>query len=194
MGIARMTKAAPWYDFYPVSERFVVSSPSDPLLVDIGGGLGHDVIAFQKRHPGIAGKLIVQDIPVVISDIKDLPNGIEVMKHDFFMPQPIKNSTVYFMRNILHDWPNKQAMKILGSIRNAMGPQSLLLVDENVLPESGVPLFSAQFDIAMMALFSSLERTQAQYTKLLEDAGLEVLKAWPQPGGTAMLFEAALKK
>lgn len=40
-----------WYDpgFYPVSERMITSfdaSYSDVLLVDVGGGRGHDVAAF----------------------------------------------------------------------------------------------------------------------------------------------------
>ena len=89
---------------------------SSPLLVDIGGGMGHEMVAFRRAHPQIPGKLVVQDIPVVINSIKELPNGIEAMPHDFFAPQPIRGAKTYYLANVLHDWPDKQARVILKSI------------------------------------------------------------------------------
>jgi hypothetical protein len=46
---------ANWYDpgFYPVSERMITgfdASASEVLLVDVGGGRGHDVAAFATQH------------------------------------------------------------------------------------------------------------------------------------------------
>jgi hypothetical protein len=194
MSIARMVRGVDWFEFYPVSTKLVVNSPSEPVLVDIGGGLGHGLIALKKHHPDIMGRLILQDIPVALDDIKDLPPGIDSMAHDFFASQPIEGAKAYYMRNILHDWPDKQAKVILNSIRAAMSPESILLIDETVLPEWKVPLASAQFDFCMMAAFSSLERTEAQYTTLLEETRFELVKVWPQPGGPAMLFEAVATK
>jgi hypothetical protein len=194
MGLARMRPATPWYDYYPVAEKLTVASVQDTLLVDVGGGLGHDVIAFHAKYPNVKGKLVVQDLPVVIADVTALPAGIEAMAHDFFTPQPIKGAKAYYLRNTLHDWPDKQASIILASIKDAMDPESLLLVDENVLPETGVPLASAQYDIIMMVTYASLERTEREYTCLLESAGFEMVKVREQPGGTAKLFEARVKR
>ena len=59
-------------------------------------------------------------------------------------------------------WPDKQAREILSDIRGAMSKHSKLLTNENVLPEANVALYPAELDISMMALFSSLERTQSQ--------------------------------
>ena len=119
------------------------------------------------------------------------------MEHDFFTPQPIKDAKAYYLRAVLHDWPDKQAHKILSSIRESMGPESMLLVNETVMPESEVPAYSALADMAMMAGFSSLERTQAQYMALLEEAGFTVVRIWtprdPQPGSST-LIEAVLKR
>ena len=119
------------------------------------------------------------------------------MKHDFFAEQPVKDAKAYYLRAVLHDWPDKQALKILGSIREAMGSESILLVNETVMPESNVPLYSALADFAMMAGFSSMERTQVQYKALLEEAGFAVVGVWtprnPTPG-SGTLIEAVLEK
>ena len=78
-----------------------------------------------------------------------------------------------------------------------MGSESLLLVNETMMPESNAPLYSALADFSMMAGFSSLERTQAQYNALLEEAGFTVVEVWtpgaPTPG-SGTLIEAVLKK
>ena len=44
-----------------------------------------------------------------------------------------------------------------------MSKHSKLLTNENVLPEANLPIWPAELDISMMALFSSPERTQSQF-------------------------------
>lgn len=146
--------------------------------MDVGGGTGHDLISFKKRFPNLAGTLITQDIPTVIDDIKDLPAGIVAMKHDFFSAQPIGGAKAYFLRSILHDWPDKQAKQILEHIKNAMNADSILLIQEAEIPESNVPLRSACLDLSMMALFAGMERTRTQFKELLESVGLKLVKSW----------------
>ncbi|RFU35549.1 hypothetical protein B7463_g763, partial [Scytalidium lignicola] len=180
MGISRSAKGNHWVDYFPLASKLQVQSPSDVLLVDVGGGIGHDLITFQKRYPDLQGKLIVQDIPAAIDGIApgSLPSGIEAMKHDFFSPQPVKGAKAYFLGNVLHDWPDKQASQILTNIRDAMNAESILLVSENVLPETNVPLYSASADFIMMANFASLERTEEQFRVLFDSVGLKLAKAW----------------
>ena len=104
MGISRTGREQRWFDFFPVKPKLRAESASAPLLVDIGGGVGHDLIAFKQQDPTLSGELIVQDIPVVIDSIKELPNGIKAMKHDFFAPQPVKGAKAYYLGHVLHDW------------------------------------------------------------------------------------------
>jgi hypothetical protein len=86
----------------------------------------------------------VQDLPIVIESLKpgDLPEGIEAQAHDFFKPQPVKGANAYYLAAVLHDWPDKQALQILGQIREAMRKKSVVLINENALPERGVPLMA----------------------------------------------------
>jgi hypothetical protein len=73
-------------------ERLIDGSnpDSDPaLLVDIGGGYGHDLLAFHQKYPN-KGKLLLQDLPSVVAQKRGFPEGIEAMGYDFFTEQPVK--------------------------------------------------------------------------------------------------------
>ena len=85
-----------WSDFYPVDERLGKGMNTDKdavLLVDVGGGLGHDLEEFRSKHPSLSGRLILQDQAVVIPEITNIHQSIEPMIHDFWTAQPIKGKT-----------------------------------------------------------------------------------------------------
>ena len=199
MTAQRRDKGEDWFNYFPVEERLASNRTADknsPLLVDVGGGLGTDLTAFRTKYPHIDGRLILQDLPEVIAGAKDLGAGIEPMGHDFFTPQTVAGARAYYLRTILHDWPDKEAKLVLQNTLQAMAPDSILLLNEYVLPDSGVTLFPGQLDLSMMAMFSSLERTKRQWEDLLDSAGFEVLKIWsPQvmDVGHASLIEARPK-
>ena len=66
------------------------SGANDILLVDVGGGNGHDLIRFLNKYPSAWGRLILQDLPNLIQNLEGLSPGIQAMGHDFFTPQVIK--------------------------------------------------------------------------------------------------------
>ncbi|KAJ5948668.1 S-adenosyl-L-methionine-dependent methyltransferase [Penicillium verhagenii] len=166
----RAVEGEQWYDFYPWEER-LGSDADRVLLVDIGGGKGHDLTRFkEKKNP--AGRLIVQDLPEVIQDIQAPLTGIDAQGYSMFEPQPVRGAKAYYM---------------------PMAEDSVLLINENTVPETGVPRFSASVDLLMMTMFSSLERTDKQWLSLLERAQFKVLKVWRadnQGVGANALFEA----
>lgn len=69
------------------------SSPDAPFLVDIGGNVGHDLKRFQSRYPNVSRKLILQDLPMMIDQIKDLDPAIIRMGYDFHDEQPVKGTS-----------------------------------------------------------------------------------------------------
>ena len=99
---------ADWHEFYPVTERMLASfdsSLSDVLLVDVGGGSGHDVATFAAHYTSRPGRIILQGREPVIAGV--VANGellFEAQTHNFFTPQPIKGTRAYFLHSILHDW------------------------------------------------------------------------------------------
>lgn len=198
MSLAPIQRGEQWFEFYPVRERLRVTSPSDILLVDIGGGIGHDIAKFCAAFPDLPGRLVLQDAPAVLQQA-ELPSAIEAIAHDFFKPQPtqFQNAKAYYLRTVLHDWPDKQAAVILGHIRDAMSEDSVLLINESVLPESDVSLYQCKMDLNMMGSYSSLERTVAQFRKLLESCGFALAGTWRprvMVPGSGVLLEAVVKR
>ena len=187
MGISRMGQID-WFDMYPVLEKLKVSYPEENLIVDVGGGMGHDMTAFRNKFPDLPGKVVFSDLPSVIEAAKEkgLPAGIEGYGHDFFKPHPdaIKGAKVYYLRTVLHDWPDKQARIIVKNVKDLMTKDSILLINENVLPDQGASLYQAQLDLSMMVCFSSLDRTEKQFKELLESEGLKLVQTYKPPVNT----------
>jgi hypothetical protein len=77
----------------------------------------------------------------------------------------------YSLKMILHDWNDAECVKILSNIRKAATGKARVFVIEHIVPEHNVPHFSKLFDIHMMCWGTGQERTEAQYTSLLEQAG-----------------------
>jgi demethylsterigmatocystin 6-O-methyltransferase len=74
----------------------------------------------------------------------------------------------------MHDWSDDKCRLILKHLIDAMEPDSLILIDEMVLPNSGVHWQMAQLDMLMMAVLAARERTHQQWSKLLESVGLRI--------------------
>lgn len=59
-----------------------------------------------------------------------------------------------------------------------MTADSVLLIDEMVLPETGVSAIAASIDLTMLSSLASAERTKEEWTELLDDLGLEIVKTY----------------
>ncbi|KAI7465139.1 hypothetical protein KC357_g7700 [Hortaea werneckii] len=168
-----------WYDpgFYAVKERMLERfdpTISDTLLVDVGGGKGHDLCMFADQYPDHPGKIVLQDQDTVVAEaIKD--SRFECSSHDFFTPQPIKNAKAYSLHSILHDWSDANALKILKNLKPALRPgYSKVLINEIVLSEEEPTLAATSMDMMMLAHMDARERTESEFRTLLELAGYRV--------------------
>lgn len=95
-----------------------------------------------------------------------------------FFPAPLADAKFYHLRGILHDHPPHQVQKILEQTKAAMGPESVLLIDEMILPERGVNLMAASIDLTMLTALAGMERTEAQWHDTLREAGLELVETF----------------
>jgi demethylsterigmatocystin 6-O-methyltransferase len=82
------------------------------------------------------------------------------------------------MRNIMHDYPDQKCLDILARQIAAMGPKSAILIDEIVMPNTGASIMAVQFDITMMASLGAIERTESEWRKLLDKAGLRIVNIY----------------
>ena len=84
-----------WFQegYYPVHERLVAGAKAgegEVLLVDVGGGSGHDIDSLQTQlGESAVGKLVLQDRPEII-ELAQVAPDIEKMPHDFLTEQPVK--------------------------------------------------------------------------------------------------------
>lgn len=87
-----------WFNFFSVENILLNGYKGDgsPLLVDIGGNRGYDLQGLKSNYPAVSGKgkLILQDLPQVLSDISELDEDIVRMVYDFYTPQPVKGRQV----------------------------------------------------------------------------------------------------
>jgi hypothetical protein len=194
---------ANWYDpgFYPVQERLVEGfdkDESEVLLVDVGGGRGHDVAAFAAQFPSAPGKIILQDREPVIAgvlaaspDQSTLP--FEAQAHDFFTPQPVKHARAYSLHSILHDWGDEDGLKIVQNLVPALKKgYSKVLFNEIVVNEEKPNLAATSMDMMMLAHFAVRERTEGEWAAILEKSGLKIVKIYTYPGVAESLIEAEL--
>ncbi|PQE23753.1 hypothetical protein CJF30_00008740 [Rutstroemia sp. NJR-2017a BBW] len=176
--LAQRSSTPNCFNFFPADiEEECANWPAEKaVFFDIGGASGQQCIEFRRRFPGMRGRVIFQDLKGEIEDAvaKGLPEGVEAMIHDFYEPQVIKGANIYYLRAILHDHADDKARLILKNIMQAMDKDSLILLDEMVLPNEGVDWFATQTDLTMLAAFGSSERTESQWCKLLEEVGLKV--------------------
>ncbi|KAL4899338.1 hypothetical protein BDW74DRAFT_171611 [Aspergillus multicolor] len=196
MGVYAQGRAR-WMDsgFYPVQEQLINGveiGQDDVLMVDVGGSFGHDLQDFRQKWPDVPGRLVLQDLPQVVSGVKGLHPSIEVTGHDFFTEQPIKGARAYYMHSVLHDWPDDLCRQILANIVEAMKPgYSKLLVNENVIPDTGAYWETTSLDLIMMQIGSG-ERTERHWRNLLESAGLKISSIWTAQRGVESLIECEL--
>ena len=53
-----------------------------------------------------------------------------------------------------------------------MAPNSVILIDEMVIPKTGAHFHTTQMDMIMMMNFAAVERTEGEFRALIEEAGL----------------------
>ncbi|KAL3465496.1 S-adenosyl-L-methionine-dependent methyltransferase [Aspergillus heterothallicus] len=190
-----MANQASWLDIIPVAEHILDHADANqltPLIVDVGGSTGHDLERFRAVYPDTASRLYLQDLPNVI-ERATCPDPVHKMGYDFFTPQPVQGARVYFFHDILHDWSDEPARKILGSLRGAFKRgYSKLLIYDHVIPETGVHPNMTAFDLGMMVLVAGQERTEAQWRGLLASAGFGVVRIWRSALAVQAIIEAEL--
>lgn len=95
MSARRYSQEPKWFEIFPVREHLLATprcGDTDVLLVDVGGGKGHDIATFRENFPDLSGKLILQDLPQTFASLQEKPDGVELMEHDFFNEQPVKGT------------------------------------------------------------------------------------------------------
>lgn len=93
-------KRRKWTEWYPVQSRVLDGAlEGTVLMVDVGGGDGHDILDFNSKFPN-SGRLVLEDLGVVTDGIGEFDKSIEKISYDFFTEQPVKGEYSSFILKI----------------------------------------------------------------------------------------------
>ena len=147
------------------------------LLVDVGGGEGSLLRTILHTYPTLQG--ILFDQPTVIEQARELfdREGLAarctLVPGSFFASIP-QQADAYLLKQIIKDWSDQEAITLLQNCRQAMKPQSKLLVVEPALTSEGM-LYEKLVDLQLMVVAPARERTAEEYQKLFQEAGFTLL-------------------
>jgi hypothetical protein len=144
-------------------------------IADVGGGRAHLLAEILERVPHAHG--ILFERPHVIADAKAAPR-LTLVGGDFFV-DALPAADLYLLMDVLHDWQDSEAARILAAIRRAAPAKSRLLIIETLVPDAPGPQFGKMVDIIMLAVTGGRERTAAQHAALLAAAGFRLSRVLP---------------
>ncbi|KGQ03572.1 Sterigmatocystin 8-O-methyltransferase [Beauveria bassiana D1-5] len=156
-----------------------LGSANHVVFVDVGGGYGQQIAALKQKFPGLKGRAILQDRPEVLEKALEV-QGMEKMSYDYLTEQPVKDACVYYFRQIMHNHDDATCIRILQSQLPAMGPSSVIVIDDKCLSDDKPPQdapgveYTAALSIAMKVLFNAQERREAHWRAMLSEAGLAI--------------------
>jgi hypothetical protein len=147
-------------------------------IVDIGGGQGVLLASILRANDHLSGVLF--DLPDVVQSADgrhdQLADRLEIVGGDFFESVPA-GGDLYIMQQIIHDWDDDLATKILQSCCEAMPDDGRLLAIDAVMEPGNKEDFNKFIDVHMMLLnHGGKERTEAEFRALFEAAGLELTR------------------
>jgi hypothetical protein len=155
-----------------------------PVIADIGGGIGSQLVAILDAHPSVRG--ILFDAPAVIA--QGIPHDrMERVSGDFFKSVP-SGADAYTMRWIIHDWADAESIAILSNIRKAMKPESRVVLIEEIIPETPELTWAKWLDLHMLAMAGGKERTVVEYKELYSKSGFDLERVIPTPAGSSLLI------
>ncbi|MFC6882307.1 MULTISPECIES: methyltransferase [Actinomadura] len=163
-------------------------------LVDVGGGHGHLAAALLRRHPGMTAT--VHDRPQAMAGAgavlaeAGVADRASVVGGDFFESVP-PGGDAYVLCRVLHDWDDARAERVLANVRRALSGGGRVVVVDAVVPEGDVPHPAKAMDLTMLALHGGRERTEAEFAKLFDAAGLRHTGTWPSSSPISVLTAEA---
>jgi hypothetical protein len=95
------------------------------------------------------------------------------------------------MKVIIHDWSDKEAAEILKAVRRSAPQHAKLLLAEFLIPEDSKPNWTLFVDLIMLGELTGKERTQAEFTKLLDESGFRPDRVI-DTGSNTYLLEASV--
>ena len=158
-------------------------------IVDVGGGTGTMLTSLLAQEPHLRG--VVFDLPHLRDETEATIDATGVRGRctfeggSFFERVP-PGADAYVLSQILHDWDDDDAARILEVCAAAARPESRLVLGEVVLVPGDEPDWGKFLDLHMLVLLGGRERSEDEWRRLLDRRGFTFVAS--DPG--ALLIEA----
>ncbi|MFD1150420.1 methyltransferase [Saccharothrix hoggarensis] len=140
-------------------------------VVDVGGGEGSLLAAILTANPGMRGHLVELDATAAEAGRTFRARGLEqrtrVTAGSFFDPLPA-GADAYLLFDILHNWDDEHAHRVLARCAEATRPGGRVLVIEGV----GGRRADSESDLVMLVIFGGRERRVEEFRALAAPHGL----------------------
>ncbi len=152
-------------------------------IVGVGGGYGALIVPILQANPRMRG--VIFDLPSATEvaqqyiEISGLTERCSVMAGDYFTSVPA-GADLCILSEVIHSYDDDSALAILNNCRQAMAAQGRILLVEKLM----TPCNATSFEMAIQHLTLLLEtggreRTEDEYTALLQAAGFSLTKTIP---------------
>ena len=123
-------------------------------VLDLGGGAGSYSIALAQRHPRLQGLVVDQSVAVARRLIRQqgLTDRLRVEEGDLFTAPLGTGFDVALLSNVLHDFHEKDNIRLLRRVQQALRPGGKVFIVEYFLNPAGTrPSEGAIFSLLMYA-------------------------------------------
>ncbi|KAL2959084.1 hypothetical protein AAZX31_18G247100 [Glycine max] len=150
------------------------------FIVDVGGGTGTTAKIICEAFPNL--KCIVFDRPQVIENLSG-SNNLTYVGGDMF--KSIPKADVILLKWILHNWTDKDCIKILKNCKEAIsnnGKRGKVIIIDVVINEKEDEHKVTELKLVMditMACVNGKERNEEEWKKLFMEAGFQDYKIFP---------------
>jgi hypothetical protein len=152
-------------------------------VTDVGGGNGLLLATILSANRDLQG--VLADEPAVLERARqrgflsgELEHRVRLHPCNFFDAVP-SGSRAYLMKNVIHDWDDEQARRILRNCRQAVPQNGALLLVEYHVGDENVPSVGKLMDIVMLTVTGGKERTVSEHRELLASAGFRLNRSIP---------------
>lgn len=140
--------------------------------------------AVVEANDGVTGVLF--DQPHVLSEVQAIASDrLRLQGGDFFV-DPLPSADAYTIMEVIHDWEETKAIAILRAIRRESLDTSVLLLLENIVPDTPEPHWAKALDLMMLVGPGGRERTRDEYEALLSHAGFGLTRVIDTPAISTM--------
>jgi hypothetical protein len=166
-----------------------------PTVVDVGGGVGQLLAAILAATPTARG--ILYDLPHAVVEAQPLlrqqgiADRVRVVEGSFFDSVPA-GADIYVLKNVIHDWPDDQAVEILRNVHAATKIGTMILLIEFVIPVHKREYIGHWTDLEMLLTQAGRDRTAVEYRALLERAGFRVTRVVPTASPLSLVEAEAI--